>query len=54
MWLAVLSRAVWGVSREVLGLIGAGMSNWDIVARPVIRPHTAKTHVKRVMVRVAA
>ena len=34
--------------REVLGLVGAGLSNGEIAERLVLSPLTAKTHVSRV------
>jgi DNA-binding NarL/FixJ family response regulator len=40
--------------REVLALVGAGMSNQDIAERLFVSPHTAKTHVKRAMVKLGA
>jgi DNA-binding NarL/FixJ family response regulator len=40
--------------REVLALVGAGMSNEDIARHLVVSPHTAKTHVKRAMVKLGA
>lgn len=40
--------------REVMGLVGRGMSNDEIAARLVISPATARTHVSRVMVKLAA
>jgi len=35
--------------REVLGLLGRGSDTRDIAARLVISPHTAKTHINRVL-----
>jgi DNA-binding NarL/FixJ family response regulator len=40
--------------REVLALVGGGLSNAEIAAQLVISPATAKTHVSRVMVKVRA
>ncbi len=40
--------------REVLTLVGAGRSNDEIAADLVISPHTAKTHVNRVMAKLHA
>ena len=40
--------------REVLGLVGEGLSNDEIAARLVISPATAKTHVSRTMVKLGA
>jgi len=39
--------------REVLALVGAGLSNDEIAARLVLSPATAKTHVSRVMTKLA-
>lgn len=39
---------------EVLALVGAGLSNDEIAARLVISPHTAKTHVGRIMTKLHA
>jgi DNA-binding NarL/FixJ family response regulator len=40
--------------REVVSLVGAGLSNDEIAARLVVSPATAKTHVSRAMVKLAA
>jgi DNA-binding NarL/FixJ family response regulator len=40
--------------REVLGLIGEGLSNEEIAARLVLSPATARTHVSRAMVKLGA
>jgi DNA-binding NarL/FixJ family response regulator len=40
--------------REVMGLVGHGLSNDEIAARLVISPATARTHVSRVMVKLGA
>lgn len=40
--------------REVMALVGAGLSNGEIAARLVVSPATAKTHVSRAMVKLAA
>ncbi|WP_413336361.1 response regulator [Brevibacterium sp. GP-SGM9] len=39
---------------EVLALVGQGLSNDEIAARLVLSPLTAKTHVSRIMTKVAA
>ncbi|WP_432126921.1 response regulator [Streptomyces sp. bgisy082] len=39
--------------REVLGLVGAGLSNSEIAGRLVLSPATAKTHVSRIMTKLA-
>lgn len=39
---------------EVLTLVGNGLSNHEIAGRLVISPHTAKTHVNRVMTKLHA
>jgi DNA-binding NarL/FixJ family response regulator len=40
--------------REVLVLVAEGLSNDEIAARLVISPATAKTHVSRTMIKMAA
>ncbi len=40
--------------REVLTLVGMGLSNDDIARRLVVSPLTAKTHVSRAMVKLGA
>lgn len=40
--------------REVLALVGAGLSNQEIAERLVLSQHTAKTHVKRAMAKLGA
>jgi DNA-binding NarL/FixJ family response regulator len=40
--------------REVVSLVAAGLSNDEIAARLVVSPLTAKTHVSRAMVKLAA
>jgi DNA-binding NarL/FixJ family response regulator len=40
--------------REVLTLVARGLSNSDIAAELVISEHTARTHVKRTMAKLAA
>ena len=40
--------------REVLVLVGEGLSNDEIAARLVISPATAKTHVSRTMIKLGA
>ncbi|WP_052848529.1 response regulator [Streptomyces avicenniae] len=39
--------------REVMALVGAGLSNDEIAERLVVSPATAKTHVSRVMTKLA-
>ncbi|GAA4236289.1 response regulator transcription factor [Actinomadura meridiana] len=40
--------------REVMALVGEGLSNEEIAARLVVSPATAKTHVSRTMVKLNA
>ena len=40
--------------REVVALVGAGLSNEEISARLFVSPATAKTHVSRAMVKLGA
>ncbi|WP_279550874.1 response regulator transcription factor [Leucobacter weissii] len=40
--------------QEILRLVGRGHTNDDIAAELVISPHTAKTHVSRVMTKLSA
>jgi DNA-binding NarL/FixJ family response regulator len=40
--------------REVMALVGAGLSNDEIAARLVVSPATAKTHVSRAMIKLGA
>ncbi len=40
--------------REVVGLVGQGMSNEEIAAALVLSPATARTHVSRAMIKLAA
>jgi DNA-binding NarL/FixJ family response regulator len=40
--------------REVVGLVAAGLSNDEIAAKLVVSPLTAKTHVSRAMIKLAA
>jgi DNA-binding NarL/FixJ family response regulator len=40
--------------REVLGLVGAGLTNDEIGARLHLSPLTAKTHVSRIMTKLSA
>jgi DNA-binding NarL/FixJ family response regulator len=40
--------------REIVGLVGEGLSNDEIAARLVVSPATARTHVSRAMVKLAA
>lgn len=40
--------------REVLALVGEGLSNGEIAERLVLSPATARTHVSRTMIKLAA
>ncbi|MFD7081736.1 response regulator [Streptomyces sp. NPDC059918] len=40
--------------REVMALVGLGLSNEEIARRLVVSPLTAKTHVSRTMIKLAA
>lgn len=40
--------------REIVGLVGEGLSNEEIAARLVVSPATAKTHVSRAMTKLHA
>ncbi|MDZ5662379.1 response regulator transcription factor [Nocardioides sp. S-58] len=40
--------------RQILALVGAGMSNHEIAADLVLSPLTAKTHVSRIMTKLGA
>jgi DNA-binding NarL/FixJ family response regulator len=40
--------------REVMALVGAGLSNEEIAGQLVVSPATAKTHVSRAMVKLGA
>ena len=40
--------------REILALVGAGLSNDEIATRLVVSPYTAKTHVSRAMIKLGA
>jgi DNA-binding NarL/FixJ family response regulator len=40
--------------REIVGLVGEGLSNEEIAERLVVSPATARTHVSRAMVKLAA
>lgn len=43
-----------GREREVMALVGMGLSNEEIACRLVVSPLTAKTHVSRTMVKLGA
>ncbi|HEY2949275.1 MAG TPA: response regulator transcription factor [Micromonosporaceae bacterium] len=40
--------------REIVGLVGEGLSNEEIAARLVVSPATARTHVSRAMIKLGA
>jgi len=52
-WEAVLAPLT-PREREALQLVAEGLTNHDIAARLTISPHTAKTHVNRIMAKVDA
>ncbi|GAA0485264.1 DNA-binding response regulator [Paractinoplanes deccanensis] len=43
-----------GREREVLALVGSGLSNDEIADHLVVSPHTVKTHVNRTMAKLGA
>ncbi|MGY1452383.1 response regulator [Streptomyces sp. SS8] len=45
-------RALTGREREVMTLVGEGLSNDEIARRLVLSPATAKTHVSRIMTKL--
>lgn len=51
---AVAVSALTGREREVLALVGDGLTNSQIAERLVISPLTAKTHVSRTMMKLGA
>ncbi|WP_431072575.1 response regulator [Microbacterium phyllosphaerae] len=52
-WEAVLTPLT-PREREVLELVAEGLTNHEIATRLTISPHTAKTHVNRIMAKVSA
>ncbi|MDX6742195.1 response regulator transcription factor [Actinocorallia sp. A-T 12471] len=46
-------NALTGREREVMALVAGGLSNDEIAARLVLSPATAKTHVSRIMTKLA-
>ena len=48
------SRRLTEREREVLALVGEGLTNDEIAERLVVSPATAKTHVSRAMVKLGA
>ncbi len=46
--------ALTGRERELVGLVGEGLSNDDIAGRLVLSPATVKTHVNRAMMKLGA
>lgn len=52
-WTAVLAPLT-PREQEVLVLVAQGLTNQEIAVRLTISPHTAKTHVNRIMAKVAA
>ncbi|MCX5207093.1 response regulator transcription factor [Streptomyces sp. NBC_00237] len=51
---AAVLRALTEREREVMALVGMGLSNEEIARRLVVSPLTAKTHVSRTMVKLGA
>ncbi|TQL46752.1 LuxR family two component transcriptional regulator [Homoserinimonas aerilata] len=51
---ATALHALTGREREVLALVGEGLTNEEIGARLFLSPLTAKTHVSRIMSKLAA
>ncbi|MFJ4717428.1 response regulator [Streptomyces sp. NPDC088785] len=51
---AVSLARLTGREREVMALVGIGLSNEEIARRLVVSPLTAKTHVSRAMVKLGA
>jgi DNA-binding NarL/FixJ family response regulator len=52
--LAAASESLTPREREILSLVGRGHTNDDIAASLVISPHTAKTHIGRIMMKLDA
>ncbi|WP_341957472.1 response regulator transcription factor [Microbacterium sp. LWH13-1.2] len=52
-WVSVLAPLT-PREREVLELVAEGLTNHEIATRLTISPHTAKTHVNRIMAKVSA
>ena len=48
------ARQLTAREREILTLVGSGMSNHEIAAHLVLSPLTAKTHVSRIMTKLGA